>query len=453
MSRPTTKHPLVQFALSLLLGLAGCTGFDGPADGWDTVDVILSNASLVTMESDTVLPNHTLAISSGRITWIGSADVVPTHHEAAFIDAQGRYVLPGLIDLHVHAAERDLPLFLAAGVTTVLFKHGTPEVLEWRTEAERGDRTSPRIFSAGPLISGRKIHWPHAVAASTDEASVLVQEHADAGYDFIKVYDLLNREAYGSLAMTAQRIGIPFLGHLPEAVGIEEALAAGQHCVDHAEQLVYAAVGRERAMEIRSAEVDSIVERLVRPGACLTSTLFGMKTMMMRGTPWFDSLFTRPEMSLVDAGTQEWWNTFRGTAPSAAALARRAHFSESQRYLTKRLFERGITLVAGTDTPNLLLIPGFALHDELRVLVDEVGLTSFEALQTATTRAAAMLGRPRDIGSIVQGASADLIVVDANPLENLNALRQPTGVMILGRWYDQQDLNRLLAFTRNGSQR
>jgi imidazolonepropionase-like amidohydrolase len=443
--------PAAALALSFSLGLGGCTGFDGPPEGWDTVDAIVGNASLVTMESETVLPNRALAIRSGRIVWIGPADAVPTQHDADFIDGQGGYVLPGLIDLHVHAAERDLPLFLAAGVTTVLFKHGAPEVLDWRAAAERGELTSPRIFSTGPLIAGRQIHWPHAIAASADEASALVQEHADAGYDFIKVYDFLSRGAYDGLAATAQRLGVPFLGHIPETVGIEGALAAGQLCVDHAEQLVYAAVGRERSMELRSAEVDSIVERLAGRGACLTTTLFGMKTMMMRGTPWFDSLYTRPEMAWVDAGTREWWNTFRGTVPSAEALARRAHFYESQRHLTKRLFEAGITLVAGTDTPNLLLIPGFALHDELRVLVDEVGLTPFEALQTATTRAATVLGRPTELGSIVPGASADLMVVDGNPLENLNAIRHPRGVMIRGRWYDRQDLRRALPQTRDGS--
>ena len=401
------------------------------------------------MASDAVLNNRALAIESGRIVWIGPTDAVPEIHQAELIDVRGQYVLPGLIDFHVHAAERDLPLFLAAGITTVLFKHGSPDVLEWRAAAERFDLVSPRIFATGPLIAGREIHWPHTVATSRDEADALVRAHAAAGYDFVKVYDFLTREAYDGLIGAARQLGIPFLGHIPQAVGMEAVLTAGQHCIDHAEQLIYAGVGRERSMEVRTAEVDSIVGRFARDGACLTSTLFGMKVMMMRGTPWFDSLYARPEMALVASGIREWWATFRGAAPSTATLNRRAHFYEAQRYLTTHLFEAGVTLVAGTDTPNLLLIPGYALHDELQVLVDEAGLTPFEALQTATTHAAAMLDLAGELGSLVEGASADLIVTDASPLENLSALRRPVGVMLRGRWYGQRDLDRILAPARD----
>lgn len=438
-------------SLVFSVGVSSCARLDEPPGGWETVDVIVKDVSLVSMQSDGVLQNHAVAIAQDRIVWIGASDAVPPTHTATLIDGEGGYVLPGLIDLHVHVSERDLPLFVAAGITTVLFKHGAPEHLEWRAEVERGERSGPRIFSTGPMIAGREIHWPHAVAHSAADASTLVREHADAGYDFIKVYDFLTPDAYEALAATADTLGIPFLGHLPADRRIETALAAGQHCIDHVEQLIYAAIGRDRSMEASSGEIDAIAETVARGGGCVTSTLFGMKTMMMRGSMWFDSLYTRPEMAFVDSGTRAWWNSFRGAEPSAEVAARRTHFYESQRYLTKRLSDAGVLMVAGTDTPNLLLIPGFALHDELRLLVDDVGLTPFEALQAVTIHAAAMLGRPTELGVVAAGGSADLILVADNPLEDIDIIRHPKGVMAQGRWHDRQDLNRLLEAARDAT--
>ncbi len=432
------------WALALALSSVGCLERDAPPGGWGSVDAMIENVALVTMEIDTVLPDGGVAVSSGSIAWVGPATAVPADLNAARIDGQGHFLMPGLIDLHVHASEHDLPLFLAAGVTTVLFKHGAPEHLEWRSLAEQGKLVSPRIFSTGPMIAGREIHWPHAVALSADEARALVREHASAGYDFIKVYDFLSPAAYDALSATARELGIPFLGHVPQGVSLEHALAAGQLCIDHAEQLIYAFAGRERSMELPREAVDSVASSLAGRNACVTSTLFGMKAMMMRGSPWFDSLYARPAMELVDAGISEWWSSFRGATPSDEAKARRVHFYESQRDLTRRLVDSGVTLAAGTDTPNLLLIPGYALHDELEILVDEVGLSPFQALRAVTAHASTILGRQEEFGVIVPGASADLLLVNGNSLDDVSAVRRTIGVMMRGRWYGREELARLV---------
>ncbi len=165
---------------------------------------------------------------------------------------------------------------------------------------------------------------------------------------------------------------------------------------------------------------------------------------MRRGTPWSDSLYSRPEMKLVDLGIRDWWSSFRGAEPSEAILARRDQFYQLQVALTRQLHEAGTAIVAGSDTPNLLLVPGYSLHDELGVLVADVGLTPFEAIRTATVNAAAALQATEVFGTVAVGKSADLILVDGNPLEDVSRLRRPAGVMLQGRWLDRAELDRAL---------
>ncbi len=411
---------------------------------WDSLDAVLTEVNIISMDTPEVLSGQAVAVRDGRIVWIGSASHVPRNVAAPRIAGGGRYLLPGLADVHVHTSEADLPLFLAAGVTTVLFKHGDSTKLALRAAAARGELLAPRIFTSGPLIAGRTIHWPHAVAGSGTAAATLVRQQAAAGYDFIKVYDFLSADAYEGLAATANDLGMPFVGHVPETVGLAGVIAAGQHCIDHAEQLIYATFGRARSMEARRMELDTVLAALRGQDVCLTSTLFGMKAMMRRGTPWSDSLYSRPEMRFVDPGIREWWSSFRGAEPSEAIFAKRDQFYQAQVALTRQLHEAGTAIVAGSDTPNLLLVPGYSLHDELDVLVADVGLTPFEAIRTATVNAAAALRTADAFGTVSVDKSADLILVDGNPLEDVSRLRRPAGVMLQGQWLDRADLDRAL---------
>lgn len=440
-----------RWTASIALALAGAAASGcGPRDAahtdvaWDAVDAVFVQVDIISMETEAVLREHAVAIRDGRIAWIGAASDVPGTVAARRIAGAGRYLLPGLADVHVHATEADLPLFLAAGVTTVLFKHGDSTHLALRAAAANGELLAPRILTTGPLIAGRPIHWPHVVAGTGQAAAALVREQAAAGYDYIKVYDFLSADAYEGLAAAARDLGIPFIGHVPDAVGLAGVIAAGQRCIDHAEQLIYGTFGRGRSMEVPLTELDTVVAALRGHDVCLTSTLFGMKAMMRRGTSWSDSLYVRPEMRFVDPGIRDWWSSFRGAEPSEEDLARRDHFYQLQVELTRRLHEAGTAIVAGSDTPNLLLVPGYSLHDELGVLVADVGLTPFEAIHSATVNAAAALGAADEFGTVAAGKSADLILVDGNPLEDLSRLRRPSGVMVRGQWLARADLERIL---------
>ncbi len=275
-----------------------------PAGGWDGVETVITNVAVVSVEAGTVEPKRAIAVRDGRIDWIGGALDVPTDIPAAVIDGGNAYVIPGLIDLHVHTEERDFPLYLTAGVTTVLFKHGDTTTLTWRAAARSGELLAPRIYTTGPVIAGREIHWPHVVATSAVEADARVREQLAAGYDFIKVYDFLSSAAYDGLAAAATEMGIRFIGHTPDDVGLAGVLDAGQHCIDHADQLIYSTHGRQASMEVTAEEARAIAEAFAGHETCFTSTLFGMKALMARGTSRSDSLYARPEMAFVDQGVR-----------------------------------------------------------------------------------------------------------------------------------------------------
>ena len=443
-----SRHQVGRTALFGIVVVAfGCSR-DAPAGGWDGVETVITNVAVVSVETGTVELKRAIAVRDGRIDWIGSALDVPTDIPAAVIDGSNAYVIPGLIDLHVHTEERDFPLYLTAGVTTVLFKHGDTTTLTWRERARRGELLAPRIYTTGPLIAGREIHWPHVVATSAAEADARVREQLAAGYDFIKVYDFLSLAAYRGLAAAATEIGIRFIGHTPDGVGLASVLDAGQHCIDHADQLIYSTHGRQASMEVTAEEATAIAEAFAGHDTCFTSTLFGMKALMARGTSWSDSLYARPEMAFVDQGIRDWWNTFRSGPPSEERLAQRRHFYDAQVALTRALYDVGVTIVAGTDTPNLLLVPGFSIHDELQVLVEDVGLDPASALRTVTISAAEMLGVPGELGKVSEGYVADLVLAGNNPLEGLATLRRPVGVMLSGQWFDSAALGGLIDTVR-----
>jgi amidohydrolase family protein len=195
-------------------------------------------------------------------------------------------------------------------------------------------------------------------------------------------------------------------------------------------------------------QVDTVAAKIVRSGTWVTPTLASQEVFGRRGTAWFDSLFTRPEMTLVDPSLLGWWNSLK-QPDSHPGLQKSDHqalgsaFFASQVSLVKSLIRQHALILAGTDTPNPLLVPGFSLHDELRNL-HEAGLTNFEALQTATTNPAIFLGLSADSGTVEVGKRADLVLVDANPLHTLETLRTPFGVMLKGKWLPRSQLKDLL---------
>jgi imidazolonepropionase-like amidohydrolase len=405
--------------------------------------IVFRNVLIVPMDSERVLPNQTVVVKKGKIIAIDDVKKVTIPSDAVVIDGSGKYLLPGLADMHVHTDPSDFPLFLANGITTVREMNGSPDHLKWRAQLASGELLGPRLFVASTMIAGEKQRYRHVLVTSPDQAAKVVREFAEQKYDFIKVYDGLSRAAYDQIVETARAEKIPVVGHIPSAVGLEHVLESGQKSIEHTEQIEYAAAGFESPLS--SQQSDAVATQIARANAWITPTLASQEVLCRQGTAWFDSLFDRPEMKFVDSSTLAWWSSMKrepGSAHSGKPDMGSRFFS-SQMNLVKSLNGRHALILAGTDTPNALLVPGFSLYDELRNL-HETGLTAFEVLQTATTNPAKFLGLLEESGTVETGKRADLVLVDGNPLQDLATLRAPVGVMLRGIWLPRSQLNELL---------
>jgi hypothetical protein len=408
--------------------------------------IAFQNVSVVPMDSERVLRNQTVLVKNGIIVAIGDSKTVALPVDAVLIDGSGKYLLPGLADMHVHTDPGDFPLFLANGITTVREMNGSPDHLKWRAQLSAGHLFGPRLFVASTMISGEKQRYRHVLVTSPEQAVTVVNEFAEQHYDFIKVYDGLPLAVYDQIIRTARQAKIPVVGHIPSAVGLDHVLESGQESIEHTEQIEYATASVDKPLSPQ--EADAVAVRIVRANVWVTPTLASQEILCQQGTAWFNALFDRPEMEFVDASTLSWWSSLKkpyshaDAARSGGDDTRKVFFS-SQVNLVKALNLRQALLLAGTDTPNPLLVPGFSLHDELRNLHD-AGLTNFQVLQTATVNPARFLGILTEGGMVEVGKRADLILVDDNPLQNLETLRTPAGVMGGGKWLSKSQLKEML---------
>jgi imidazolonepropionase-like amidohydrolase len=429
--------PLVGFAGPRPPGLL--VGFPGPRPpGPPPEAVAFVHATVLPMDAPRALPGHTVIVTDGRIAWLGldAEAVIPPG--TLVIDARGGVLLPGLVDMHVHASADDFGAFLANGVTTIREMNGTPEHLGWREEIAAGRLPGPTLVVTGPLIAGQEQRWRHVLARTPEEAEALVREHARSGYDAVKVYDGLTEEAYAALAATARELNILFVGHVPEAVGLDGVLSARQTGIEHAASILHGAFREEPD----STQLREVAARIASAGTWVTPTLASHEALALVASESYAERLDRPETGVVDAGTVEWWRSLVRT-PDSVRTAERLRRFEFQRSLTQVLHEAGVPLLAGTDTPNPLMVPGYSLHHELRNLVD-AGLTPYQAIVTATVAPAQFLGQVGTFGVITAGARADLILVEGDPLTNLETLEHPVGVMVRGEWLPRERLAELV---------
>ncbi|NIP78477.1 MAG: amidohydrolase family protein [Gemmatimonadetes bacterium] len=430
---------LALLVLCLLVSPARHARAAAPVD-----DLALRDARVVDVENGAVLAGSTVLIRGDRIVAVAPDAAVAVPAGARVIDLDGAFVVPGLSDMHVHTGADAHPLYLAAGVTTVRVMMGTESLLEWRRSYRPEDGPAPRVFLAGPLLAGTEVPWPHERITTPDEGRASVRRQAEAGYDFVKAYEGLSAPVYRAIVEEATARGLPVVGHVPMDVGLAGVVAAGQHTIEHVEQLMYGTYGRDGVMTLPLARIPEVVAALEGRGVYVTPTLAGQERIHRRGTPWHEARFARDEMRWMDPSWADWWNGTRAGSPSWEALERRRRFLMFQEELTTALHEAGVPLLTGTDAPYPLLVPGFSLHHELEALV-EAGLTPLEALRASTLNAAAALGRAGEAGVVAPGAWADLVVVAASPLEDLSVLATPDAVVSRGVYLDREELERLRA--------
>lgn len=447
-----TIPALAAAAVVLHTACLGAQAVDETTRGATTVDetTVFENAAVLSMEAGSFLPGHAVMVTGSEIRWVGPMAEARVPDGARRIDASGRYLVPGLADMHAHFEASDLPLFLANGVTTVRKMNGTPGHVALRDSIARGLRAGPRMFVASPLLAGEAQRWRHELIESASDAYATAHRAEEVGYDFLKVYDGLSAEAYAALAEASGTLGIPLTGHIPSDVGLDAVLQAGQKSIEHAEQIMYATVDHRPDPAAIPGITAGIAGRIAATDTWVTPTLASQWMLSLRGTAAYAERLDRPEMRFVDAGLMGWWRSLapeEGAAdppPGDARRERAEAFYGFLRDLTRALHEAGVPLLVGTDTPNPLLVPGYSLPLELSALV-EAGIPSFEVLRAATEGAARFMGAEGEWGVIRPGAAADLVLLEADPLVDIGVFEAPVGVMAAGRWMDRDALERLVA--------
>lgn len=395
------------------------------------------------MDSERILESQTVLIQGETIFKFGASSDVTIPESAQIIDGDGKFLIPGLIDMHVHLTEKDLPLYIANGITTVRNVNGDTSHLKLRSMTATSTIVGPRIFTSGPLLSGPKIPWKiKAVPTSPNEARQMVAKQKQMGFDFIKIYDGLSMETYLATMDEARKQGIPAIGHIPELVGFKEVLNQKQASLEHVEKIVQFYFD----FKYEEQKIPDVAQMILDANSWVCPTIAVHEIFKLNATGNFLPMLDNPEMAFVSPGIMAWWKGFARPARSDHGSDHQfdsGAFYDFQLKLTKGLFDAGVPLLAGTDAPNPGMVHGFALHEELRNLVLS-GLSPYESLKIATGNGAKFLGLEDEIGKVEVGTMADLVLLSDNPLVNIENTKNIEGVMVRGKWYSRNQLDQLL---------
>jgi imidazolonepropionase-like amidohydrolase len=417
--------------------------------------------------ADAVMADQTVIVQKDRIQAIGKRASIRVPAGAVRIDGTGKYLMPGLADMHVHLEYFEdssvLGLFLVNGVTTVRNMDGRPYILDWKRQVAAGELLGPTIYTAGPLLDGDPPLRPdNTVVRNAAEARTAVLNQKAAGYDFVKVYTNLSIEAYQAILAAAREHDLPVAGHVPRRVSLREALSGGQAAIEHLgdyDEAVeadnspfrdrYQWFKRFLGMPMDQAKATAIAVEQARAGVWNVPTLIQADREIARPElvrEWLSS----PEMAYVQADGRRFWEAQSRRAGERLDAEDWKHVARgrvNRLAFVRTLHQAGVRLLVGTDTPNRFLVPGFALHEELKNFV-EAGLTVGATLAASTRDAARFLGELETWGTVEQGKRADLLLLDANPLDSPANVRMLAGVMVRGRWLPRDELARMLAARR-----
>ena len=419
--------------LRVLLLAAAVLASVGPASAQT---VTIDNVTIVDVTNGRLQSRRTIVIEGTRIVRIETA--TQSTRAAATLDGTGMFVIPGLWDMHIHAyftndtarfhstSEVMLPLFVVNGVTGVRdLGSNLDATLAARDSVAAHQLVGPRMLVSGPMLDGPTTRYAAAIKVSTpDDARAAVRMLKGRGVDMIKTQSLIPRDAYFALADEATRIGIPFEGHVPNAVTALEAMNAHQRSFEH-------------LIGVRDT-ANALIAELARNKVWQCPTVINSV-----GTP--SDLLNDPGVPFWLRPSVDGWRRSAVTQSAASDSAAQAFEARANRRLAliKRMYDLKIPFLAGTDAPaGYDLVPGASIHRELQLFV-RAGLTPLQALQTATLNPAIYFGKTAEWGTIASGKSADLVVLARNPLVDIANTRAVVAVVADGRYYAPRELDRM----------
>ena len=411
------------------------------------------NVTVLPMDRDAVLRDQTVIVRNGSIAEIGPAAKVTVPQGAERVEGRDKFLMPALAEMHAHipggkspdsAVERTLYLYVANGIGTIRGMLGDPRHLAYRERAAKGEVISPRIYTSGPSFNGN--------TAPTKEAAVdMVAKQKAAGYDLLKIHPGVRRDVFDALDAKADEVGIPFAGHVPLDVGLHRALEAKYKSIDHLDGYVEALsktpmdskmFGLNLVDEVDASKLPSLVSATKAAGTWMVPTQSLLEHWLSDDDP--NEMAKWPEMKHVPAEQlQKWIEQKKGMTSQASSESRRK-FIELRRRILKALFDGGVPIALGSDAPQTWNVPGFSAHRELKMMV-AAGLTPFQALQSGTLNVARYFGTESSTGTVAKGKRADLVLLDANPLQDIGNSSRIAGVMINGRWLSRNTIDAALA--------
>ncbi len=403
-------------------------------------------------EDGLVLKNKTVLIENGRISAILDDANIKFGPNTLIIDGTDQYLIPGLAEMHGHVppthpsanfpayfnadyVESTLFLYVSAGITTVRGMLGYNRQLELKEKVAKGEYIGPNLYLAGPSFNGNSVSSPEG-------AREKVRQQVEEGWDLLKIHPGLTLEEYKAMAETANALGIRFGGHVPEAVGIERAIEAGQETMDHIDG--YVAYLEAYDGEEQNQRMGEIIQKTIEHDVWIVPTQALWETII--GAADYETMQAYDELKYIPKAVRDNYNNFvANTITNNTALdidAAKEHAQLRQRLL-RAMNNAGVRILMGTDAPQLFSVPGFSIHRELPYMKD-AGMSNYEILHSGTKAVGKYFANKDQFGTIEEGMRADLILMEGNPLENLDAIRSHSGVMVNGLWLSREMIDEKL---------
>ena len=433
-------------AIAAAVNLLKTSDAEACGGGYAIVDV-----SLIPMTIDGVLDHQTVIVTGDEISAVGPTSDVSVPDGLCVIDGQGQYLMPGLSDAHAHLFDDgDLSLYLTHGVTSILNMSGSYQHLWMRDALLAGELDGPALYTTGPMVKmdAQPIVEFEDNPLNEEFASELVRRHHAAGYDFLKVWGTFDPAIYASMMDTARELDFPVTGHIARAVGLQGILDQGQISIAHVEELFSRHFNDAPTPE----GIAEVTQLLAGRDVTVTTTLVTYEAIASSIAEDITPLMTREGSAYMDPARLGMWGPGGNRFRNQSRLGRDAHYlsqmAEMQE-ITRALSEGGVRLLAGVDAGELPgLVPGFDLHRELELMVG-AGMSNQTVLRSATQNFGAYLNNMNvevdRMGEISVGARADLLLLSANPLDDISNTRAISAVMTRGAYYDQTALNELIS--------
>lgn len=397
-----------------------------------SADTLFSGVTAITMDGQKVVENAFVYIKDGRIVYVGTSNTgyKPTA-KTQIIDAEGKFLMPGMVEMHGHLpqaaarsqqAQDTLFLYLAGGATTVRGMLGNPVQFDMRSAVNNGEIAGPTLYLAAPSLNGNSV-------SSVEDGIAKVKKYKQDGWDLLKIHPGLSLPEYDAIADTANSIGMPFGGHVPEDVGIKRVLEKKQTSIDHMDGFMQLLGGYSH--KLSDAEIQQGVDlynNIYRSWIVPTQPLFGL----LLGGGDASALAARPENKYMPSNTRATWQR-RLTDINGRA---NEYAKDNRNRMLLALYKNGAKIAMGSDAPQLYSVPGFSIWREIESLM-EVGISTPDILAIATSNAGEYFKKQAQFGKIVTGMRADLLLLNKDPRIDARNTFDQAGVMAAGRWYSR----------------